>query len=240
MYGLSKNVVSKIVNVLAAYAEMIEKVVLFGSRARGDYKLTSDIDLAIKLRGNKNQLSNIIDDLSEENIIYTFDVIDYDNISNEKLKGYIDIEGKTIFQTNSQGQVISTMNKVIDKLGDLEKAVKKLREALKRDASQDDLVIDAVIQRFEFTYELSWKLMKAYLEYNGNLETTSPRRTIKEAFKDRIIIKGEKWLKMLNDRNRTSHTYDEEIAYEIYMNVKEEYSALFDGLLVEMKKRVKE
>lgn len=69
-----------------------------------------------------------------------------------------------------------------------------------RDASQDDLVIDATIQRFESTYELSWKLMKLYLEYNGNLEANSPRKAIKEAFKTGLIQEGDRWLQMLDEK----------------------------------------
>ncbi|QOY37002.1 HI0074 family nucleotidyltransferase substrate-binding subunit [Anaerobacillus isosaccharinicus] len=236
--GLSKNDFYKIINVFKSYGEIIEKVLLFGSRARGDFKATSDIDLAIIFRSNCEKIYDIKDQLSEQNIIYTIDVLDYDKISNLKLKKYIDIEGKIIFLTSPEGEVIDNMNKVKDKLEDLEKAIKKLNESLSRDPSLDDIVIDATIQRFEFTYELSWKLMKVYLTYNGSLEVTSPRRAIKEAFKDGIIHQGEKWLKMLEDRNRTSHTYDEEIALEIYQNIKNEYINLFNSLLAEMKARV--
>lgn len=45
---------------------------------------------------------------------------------------------------------------------------------------------------------------------------------------------------MLEDRNRTSHTYDEQIAMEIYEHIRQRYVHLFDQLLVEMKKRVSE
>ena len=95
----------------------------------------------------------------------------------------------------------------------------------------DDIVIDATIQRFEFTYELSWKLMKAYLEYNGNLEATSPRKAIKESFKEGLIEDGAQWLDMLQDSNRTSHTYDENCAIEIFNNIKEVYIEIFQKLI---------
>lgn len=226
------------IKVFEAYSTIIESVFLFGSRARGDYKLASDIDLAIKFRKDNDQLYKISDTLSEKQIIYTFDVIDYDKVSNENLKHDIDREGKTIFLANSKGKVIDNMNKINYKLADLEKALKKLHESLERDASKDDLVIDATIQRFEFTYELSWKLMKAYLEYNGHVGVTSPRSALKKSFKEEIIINGDKWLKMLEDRNRTSHTYDEKIASEIYRNIKTEYINLFDALLAKMKKNI--
>lgn len=239
-YGLGDNTFFKIINVFNKYSRIIDKVILFGSRARGDFKSTSDIDLAIKFRERHDQLYKIIDELSQLNIIYTFDVVDYDKISNERLKDYINIEGVTIFQTNPSGGMIGNMNKIMDKLDDLEKAIKKLKQSLERDPNLDDLVLDATIQRFEFTYELSWKLMKIYLEYNGLTEVTSPRRAIKEAYKEKLITEGESWLRMLEDRNKTSHTYDEEIARKIFKNIRKEYINNFDSLLDEMKKRVRE
>jgi len=235
-YGLSKEVFYTMINIFKKYSQYIEEAILFGSRARGNYKQTSDIDIAIKLRENSSKIYDIRDELLKQNIIYTFDIIDYDKINNEKLKENIYAEGKTIFLTDSNGGVILNMNKIKDKIIDLEKAIIKLHESLKRDPKKDDIVIDATIQRFEFTYELSWKLMKAYLEYNGNLEATSPRRAIQESFKEGIIEDGNEWLKMLQDRNQTSHTYDEGTALEIFENIKNRYITLFDQFLDKMKK----
>ena len=169
---------------------------------------------------NPEKISNIIEDMEASNIIYTMDIIDYDKISNDKLKSYVDSEGEIIFLSDDEGGVLLTTNKLEDKLRDLKKAFSKLKESASRNPD-DDIVIDATIQRFEFTYELSWKLMKAYLEYNGNLEATSPRKAIKESFKEGLIEDGAQWLDMLQDRNRTSHTYDENCAIEIFNNIKE-------------------
>lgn len=58
------------------------------------------------------------------------------------------------------------------------------------------------------------------MEYNGNLEATSPRKVIKKSFKAKLITDGELWLQMLKGRNRTSHIYDEESALEIFRNTK--------------------
>ncbi|MFL8938365.1 HI0074 family nucleotidyltransferase substrate-binding subunit [Rossellomorea oryzaecorticis] len=76
--------------------------------------------------------------------------------------------------------------------------------------------------------ELSWKLLKSYLEYNGVTDISSPRSTIKTAFKEGLIKDGELWLKMLEDRNRTSLTYDEATALDIYNNIKHAYITLLD------------
>ena len=86
---------------------------------------------------------------------------------------------------------------------------KRLDEATKLEAL-NDIVYDGVIQRFEFTFELSWKLMKSFLEYMGITDLRSPRATIREAYAYGLIEDGDKWIDMLVDRNKTSHLYDEE------------------------------
>ena len=237
-YGLNKEVFYKIIDIFKDYMKYIDKAILFGSRARGDYKPGSDVDIAISFRQNNDIVYEIRDKILEQNIIYTFDIIDYDSTSNEKLKKYIDKDGKIIFSTNNKGEIVVNINKIKDKITDLEKAVHKLNESLKRDYMQDDIVIDATIQRFEFTYELSWKLMKSYLEYKGNLEGSNPRAAIQESFREGIITEGEIWLQMLQDRNLTSHTYDEGTAIKIYNNIKNEYAKLFEQLLGRMKERI--
>lgn len=171
-------------------------------------------------------------------MIYTVDIVDYDTLQNKKLKTYVDKEGILIFLTNSSGEVIPTMHKRFDKMSDFEKALIKLHQSLQRDVHQDDLVLDATIQRFEFTYELAWKLLKNHLEFNGHTEVTSPRATITAAFKNHVIQNGETWIAMLEDRNRTSHPYDEETAMEIYNHIQQHYITLFDALLLEIKKRL--
>ncbi len=234
-FGLTKTELSKIINVLKQYVKEIETAIIFGSRARGDFKKVSDIDIAIAFRNDGKQLNRIRRALQLENIIYTIDIIDYNKINNMALKNTIDHEGILLFSSNDRGDILMTKEKINQKLTDLERAFDKLKQSLLRDAEADDLVVDASIKRFEFTYELSWKLMKAYLEYNGNLNGSSPRRAIQEAFKISIVKNGDGWLDMLEDRNRSSHTYDELTAKEIYQNIKLNYSELFEAFINQMK-----
>ncbi len=239
-FGLTKIELYKIIALLQRYAKVIEKAILFGSRARGDYKNVSDIDIALFFRDNGQQINNIRADLQSENIIYTVDIIDYNKVDNIMLKRAIDSEGILILESNAKGEMMMTKEKLKYKLVDLDRALDRLQQSLLRDAERDDLVVDATIKRFEFTYELAWKLMKAYLEYNGNLDGNSPRRAIQEAFKIGILPSGDGWLEMLEDRNRTTHTYDEQTAKEIYGHVKSNYATLFQNFTDKMRSELAE
>jgi nucleotidyltransferase substrate binding protein (TIGR01987 family) len=72
-----------------------------------------------------------------------------------------------------------------------------------------------LIQFFEMSFELAWKTMKDYLEAEGYNEIRSPRDTIKKVFEISLIANGHDWLQALEDRNNSSHAYDEEMANEI-------------------------
>ncbi len=97
MCGLLKRDLDWIQEALSKYPE-IEEAVLFGSRAMGNYKKGSDVDLAIKgSRINRTTVNRLSDDLNEEYPLpYFFDVIHYENISSEELKTHIDTMGKII------------------------------------------------------------------------------------------------------------------------------------------------
>jgi len=73
---------------------------------------------------------------------------------------------------------------------------------------------EGLIQRFEYTFELSWKTMKDYLESKG-VSVDYPRDVLKEAFAHELIADGEVWMTMLDHRNLMSHTYDEDRFNEV-------------------------
>ena len=109
-------------------------------------------------------------------------------------------------------------------------ALNRLQEALKKDLN-DDIIVDGIIQRFEFTFEQSLKVMKLYLEDQGILdEALAPRSTIRCAYKHKMIVDGDIWIEMMLDRNRTSHMYDEATAFNIVKLIKEKYIIEFENL----------
>jgi len=113
-------------------------------------------------------------------------------------------------------------------LDKLEQAFGRLKEALPE--VRDDLDRDGVIQRFEFTVELLWKTLKIILAYQG-VECASPRRCIKEAFRAGLIEDDEILLDMLEDRNRSSHIYDEATAEEIFERIAKVYIPVLEKTL---------
>jgi nucleotidyltransferase substrate binding protein (TIGR01987 family) len=127
--------------------------------------------------------------------------------------------------------------RLYEKLEDYKRASKRLDEAIKLEIHHD-IIYDAVIQRFEFTFELSWKLMKMFLEYVGVSEIKSPRATIREAFTYGLIEDGDEWIDMMIDRNKTSHIYDEEEAKLIYMKIKNKHNDLLKRLVDKMEKEM--
>lgn len=120
-----------------------------------------------------------------------------------------------------------------ERFKDYKNALVRLNESCSLDPN-NDIVIDGVIQRFEFTFELSWKLIKLYLEYVGLGEENSPRNVIKLAYKAGILSDGDAWINMMIDRNKTSHIYDAALANEIYNNIKSKHTKLLEELLEKM------
>ncbi len=102
----------------------------------------------------------------------------------------------------------------------------RLQEAVAQ--PKTDFIRDAAIQRFEFTFEVVWKTLKLYLERQG-YECGGPRPTLKKAFAEGLISESEEadcWLQMLEDRNLTSHAYDEALADRIYHRIALQHAAL--------------
>ncbi len=90
------------------------------------------------------------------------------------------------------------------------KAFEQFKSAFMNYKNLSDLEKEGLIQRFEYNFELAWKTLKDYLEAQGII-AKFPREVIKEAFKNEIITDGDIWMEMLDNRNLSVHTYDEEI-----------------------------
>ncbi len=94
-----------------------------------------------------------------------------------------------------------------------------------------------LIQFFEMAFELGWKLLKDYQEAEG-FQIRSPRDAIKQAFQSNIIGEGHDWMQALEDRNLTTHTYNEETAAEVERKIRTDYYPLLVQLHETFSKKV--
>jgi nucleotidyltransferase substrate binding protein (TIGR01987 family) len=102
---------------------------------------------------------------------------------------------------------------------DLAAAVTRLEHALA--LPKDDIVRDSAIQRFENSFELCWKFLKAYLEEEHNVSCTSPRTCFRAAFKNGVLDDDPFWIDLTVLRNYTVHTYSEPLADYVYERLPE-------------------
>ena len=102
----------------------------------------------------------------------------------------------------------------------------RLREAV-QSPGESDIKRDAVIQRFEFTYELLWKLFKA-IAIEEKMECYSPKTAFQAAFKINLIDDERLFVEIIDARNSTTHLYSEEDSKVIYAFIKEKVLAAFD------------
>lgn len=91
----------------------------------------------------------------------------------------------------------------------------------------DEIIREGLIQRFEYTHELAWNVMKDYAVFQGNTSIGGSRDASREAFQLKIISNGQVWMDMIGSRNKTSHTYNEEVANEIFVKIMKEYYPAF-------------
>ncbi len=116
----------------------------------------------------------------------------------------------------------------------LQRALKAFLIAL--EAPHNELQRDAAIQRFEFCYELSWKLMKFILEYEKGEDFGSAKVILKQAQLARLIEDELFWLDIHRYRNETSHTYDESLSKLLYEFLPSYYQAMNEFLGVVSKR----
>jgi nucleotidyltransferase substrate binding protein (TIGR01987 family) len=114
------------------------------------------------------------------------------------------------------------------------RALTLLREALERQPENLTLLEkEGVIQRFEYTFELAWKTLKDYLEAGGLVITpVTPRQVIKEAFAAKVISDGEAWIRMLDNRNLLSHTYDSSVFEQAVPAIARHYLPAMEKLYI--------
>ncbi|CAN2041335.1 Nucleotidyltransferase substrate binding protein, HI0074 family [Candidatus Magnetomoraceae bacterium gMMP-15] len=123
-------------------------------------------------------------------------------------------------------------NRFEDVFQDFTSALNKLQIAI--DTAETDLEIDGAIQRFEFTFELFWKLLKVIC-FDEGIECKSPRGCLKMGFKLGFIKDEDIALQILDDRNKTAHVYDEDTSRKIFDCIKNTHFSFFNTVLTEIR-----
>lgn len=136
---------------------------------------------------------------------------------------------------------METSNKDIrweQRFSNFQKAFSQLNK-YKEKPGLNEMEKQGLIKAFEFTYELAWNTLKDYLEYQGIQGIIGSRDTTRQAFANELIADGEGWMKMLESRNNTSHTYNEETAEEIVKDVLGGFILLFAELESKLKSLIR-
>ena len=118
------------------------------------------------------------------------------------------------------------------------KAFARLKKFIDK-GSLSELESQGLIKAFEYTFELAWNTLKDFLEFSGQTDIYGSRDAIRKAFELGLIHDGEAWMDMLQSRNLTSHTYNEETAQQICKVVTQTYFTLFEQLVMKMETLVK-
>ena len=120
-------------------------------------------------------------------------------------------------------QRFSNYRKALIQLG---KAVNIVSAVSNSTSDQNDLLAEGLIQRYEYTHELAWKVMKDYEEYQGITDIMGSQDAIRVALRAGILD-DDRWMDTISDRNLTSHNYDDETAKHIVNNIINVYYPLF-------------
>ena len=218
----------------------VDKIVLFGSRARGDHHDRSDIDLAVFCdRASDEEWQQVLDCLREDRIdtLLKVDCVRFER-SNAALKEHIMIEGKVLYEKNEQQTIeqlkkrkeqIKKMseNKLANHLSNSQRCLKRLDEAVRQPLDEDMFMLDAVVHRFNVAFELLMDTLLVYCVETDFLPEEkmkeyelNARKLIELAFDCKLIDDDQTWIAIKDARNATAHEYDEQQALDHYDKVK--------------------
>ncbi len=127
-------------------------------------------------------------------------------------------------------QRFSNYQKAFGKLKEAVEFIRSITNDVENDNSwelMDEMRKESLIQRFEYTHELGWNVMKDYAHFQGDSSVAGSRDATRAAFALELIRDGEVWMDMILSRNLTTHTYNEDTANEIFTKIMNHYYAAF-------------
>jgi nucleotidyltransferase substrate binding protein (TIGR01987 family) len=209
--------------------DFIDEIWLFGSRARGDNQERSDIDLALICpRATPSDWRLVMEIVNNADTFLKIDCVRFQqNTLTPAFYNNILKDKKVVYMKEF------VWKESFDTLGH---ALARLKDVLSHaEIDELDYLRDASIQRFEFTIELFWKVLKKILAYE-KVATGTPRDTLSKAYQYHLIQDEDVWLSMLDDRNNTSHAYKEKEAQIIFEHIKN-YYPVFEVTYQALKKK---
>lgn len=122
------------------------------------------------------------------------------------------------------------------RLSNYRRALAQLQKAVDLSHARDlsELEQQGLIQAFEYTHELAWKVMKDYFVYQGNTSITGSRDAVREAFAVELIADGQGWMDMIKSRNLALQSYIQSVADEMTESVSVRYVHLFHAFAARM------
>lgn len=223
-------IIKQVVAIILTYAKP-ERIWLYGSQATGEATETSDIDIAYEDKECKEQWR--IEEEVEK--LATLIKIDVKNIthSEDRFRNRVKSTGRILYSASKQ-------LRFEDALYNYRRAMERFIEALDRKIDLEregfgDIFLDLAVKRFEFTYEMAWKTIKRYLDYEG-IEAAYPRACFKEAYSQKLITDQQVWLDMIEQRNLSSHVYNQDEVAGILGKLND-FRAAFEDLLLQLEKR---
>jgi nucleotidyltransferase substrate binding protein (TIGR01987 family) len=222
MATLDKKLIDAVVAIILRHANPT-RIWLFGSRSDGEAQANSDYDFAFSdANADWEVLSQIRAEADELPTLLKIDVANIAHAESRFANRVLDT-GRVLFSANKQ-------LRAEDGLLYFSRALARLRliqtESVQlRAEGFGDVVLDLNVQRFEFTFEMSWKALKRYLDFVG-IDCKNPRAIFKEGFAQGLLQDEALWLDMIEMRNLSSHVYDER-EVSVLLNKVDRYIAGF-------------
>lgn len=225
---LKQQIINEVRQIILKHCKP-ERIYLYGSQVNGEAHDGSDIDIAYDAPGFSDQW-RIEQDVDKIDTLISIDVKNLDGCE-KRFVNRVKSTGKVLFSATKKLRAEDGLYNFTNAFNRFSSAVDSRKQL--EEQGFGDMFLDLVVKRFEFTFEMSWKAMKRYLEYQG-FEAKSPRGTIKEAFSQGLLDNESIWLDMIEQRNITTHVYDE-YQIEDILGKLDEYKLAFSQLLDKLK-----